>query len=52
MLFKKVSMKDIEKYVQTPEPLKGMRCQLGITGPQFFEAKGNKGERKKKGDKK
>ena len=52
MLFKNVSMKNLEKYTKTPEPLKGISCQLGITGPQFFEAKGNKGERKKKGGKK
>ena len=51
-VFKKVPMKDMEKYVETPEQLKGMQCQLGINGPQFYEAKGNKGERKKKGGKK
>jgi len=52
MLFKKVPMKDLKRYIKIPEPLKGMQCQLGISGPQFFEAKGNKGDRKKKGGKK
>ena len=47
MLFKNVPMKDLEKYTKTPEPLKGISCQLGITGPQFFEAKGAKGKDKK-----
>ena len=40
-VFKRVSMKDLAKYVKDPEPLKGIRCQLNVTGPQFFEAKGN-----------
>ena len=48
MLFKRVSMRDLDKYTKTPEPLKGISCQLGITGPQFFEAKGAKGNKEKK----
>ena len=40
-VFKRVSMKNLDKYVKTPEPFKGIQCQINVTGPQFFEAKGN-----------
>lgn len=41
-VFKRVSMRDLDKYVETPEPLKGIRCQLGVNGPQFYEARSDK----------
>ncbi len=41
-VFKKVSMKNVDNYVKVPGELGGMRCQLGVTGPQFYEAKGSK----------
>ena len=40
-LFRKVSMKDIDKYTETPAGIKGMQCQLNVNGPQFFEARSN-----------
>ena len=39
-LFKKVSMKNVEKYVQVPEALKRMQCQVNFY-PQFYEGKGS-----------
>jgi len=38
-IFRKVSMHDIEKYVEVPDGVKGMQCQLNVNGPQFYEAK-------------
>ena len=53
-IFKKVSMTNIDKYVAPPESLSGIRCQLGVTGPQFYEARNRRGVsfKPKKGDKK
>lgn len=45
-VFRKVPMKDLDKYVAKPEGVKGMRCQLNVNGPQFYEAKGKDADRK------
>ena len=41
-VFKKVSMKNVANYIKVPDELVEIRCQLGPTGPQFYQAKGNK----------
>ena len=39
-VFKRVAMTNLDKYVAKDSRLSGIKCELNVNGPQFFEGKG------------